>query len=43
MDLYFYFSMALMILKHSKPEVIQHAKQPLLAIRDFVNMTFPGE
>lgn len=43
MDLSFYFTMALMILQHAKPEVIQHAKIPLLALRNFINVAFPGE
>ncbi len=43
MDLSFYFMIGLMVLQHAKPEVIQHAKKPLLAVRDFISATFPGE
>jgi len=43
MDLSFYFTMGLMVLQHAKPELIQRAKVPLLALRDFINAAFPGE
>lgn len=42
-DISFYLQIALLLIRHAKPSVIEHVKPILLDIRNYINDAFPGE